>query len=262
MPMRLFVGLFFFLLSSAHAEVNDLKANWPIAIIYDGVGTCDGCAYDMGKALSQIQYRVKLIHPQTEPKDRITEEFLKRGDLFIIPGGDDEVVLKKALKAEEFTAIQNYVRNGGVFLGSCMGAYFASTILWGEGNPKEPGLGLFQGMVKAHRPTKEPRVENIVWKGIHRWMYFQDGPEMIPASVAVETETIDVWGRYEDGKIAAVQAAYGRGRVGLLGPHPEANPGWFAEDHISDPDGSDMDQFRDFMKYLMKDHVRVQPNQF
>jgi hypothetical protein len=63
-----------------------------------------------------------------------------------------------------------------------------------------------------------------------RWMYFQDGVAVTlgKASPAV------VLGRYSStGDVAAVSSPFGRGWVGCVGPHPEANRIWcmFFFDH-------------------------------
>ncbi|MDD5210717.1 MAG: hypothetical protein PHV36_15125 [Elusimicrobiales bacterium] len=119
------------------------------------------------------------------------------------------------------------------------------------GNPAQRWLGLISGAVTAYSSTKEARMENILWqtpggKPHHRWMYFQDGPEFHPDSAAAAA----VWARYKDGAIAALQAPYGKGPVGLMGPHPEAGKTWWSEDHLTDPYGTDTGLFTEFIRAL------------
>jgi glutamine amidotransferase-like uncharacterized protein len=61
------------------------------------------------------------------------------------------------------------------------------------------------------------------WGGEIKEMYFQDGPafELAPNAPARVLAT------YSGGEPAAVIASFGRGRVGLVGPHPEADLEWF-----------------------------------
>lgn len=60
------------------------------------------------------------------------------------------------------------------------------------------------------------------------------GPQFRPTSPGAVT----VLGRYLSGAIAALVAPYGRGSIGLVGPHPEADKSWYSAKLVN-PDGID-----------------------
>jgi hypothetical protein len=47
-------------------------------------------------------------------------------------------------------------------------------------------------------------------------------------------------------------APFARGRVGVVGPHPEATPDWYDDYGLIDPDGLDADLGHDLIDTLMK----------
>ena len=46
---------------------------------------------------------------------------------------------------------------------------------------------------------------------------------------------------YSNGLAAAVVARYGRGSVGVSGPHPEAPASWYSESGLTNPNGVRLD---------------------
>lgn len=129
--------------------------------------------------------------------------------------------------------MRDFVANGGRYLGFCLGAYLAG---------HDPGFGLLSQNGNATQEIEEPgsQVENeddtiiqIDWrfstgpkKGkteLKRWMYFQDGPAL---TLTANSSAI-VLGRYSsNGDVAALLSSFGKGWVGCVGPHPEANQKW------------------------------------
>ncbi|MEC3981503.1 hypothetical protein QMK34_40345, partial [Amycolatopsis sp. H20-H5] len=64
-------------------------------------------------------------------------------------------------------------------------------------------------------------------------MYFQDGPEF----KLQENATANVLARYDNDLPAALVTPYGAGRVGVVGPHPEADQSWYDSAGLANPDG-------------------------
>jgi glutamine amidotransferase-like uncharacterized protein len=131
----------------------------------------------------------------------------------------------------EASVIRQYVHHGGRYAGFCLGGYLAGT---------SPGFGLFPGEVRrfiespgANITTDEDSIVRVIWRGRPRHLYFQDGPCFSGASPA-QAETLAT---YLNGTVAALTVPYGNGRVGLVGPHPEAPQEWYTEQHINNPDG-------------------------
>jgi glutamine amidotransferase-like uncharacterized protein len=79
-------------------------------------------------------------------------------------------------------------------------------------------------------------------------MYFQDGPYFI---VRRGASNVRVLATYTNGKVAALVAPYGKGKVGVSGPHPEATASWYAAYHLIDHDGHGADLGHDLIDTLM-----------
>lgn len=152
-------------------------------------------------------------------------EALSRPDvrLYAQPGaeGDDEAAFRR--QKRDKSAIRSFVAAGGRFLGICMGGFLA-----------EPGFfNIFPGRVDEYYSSKGasvstdvPAVIPVLWRGARRQMYFQDGGFMVPRKKATG---IAVLARYTNDSIAVCVAPYGRGKVGLCGPHPEAPIEWYRQ---------------------------------
>ena len=132
------------------------------------------------------------------------------------------------------TTIRNFVHGGGHYLGFCLGGYLAGS---------NPGFGLLPGDSNeyiesggAEVTSLKDTVISVRWRGGHRRVYFQDGPYFTLQPGAHVT----VLARYENGLAAAVVARYGAGRVGVVGPHPEANRGWYVGSALHPVDSRDL----------------------
>ena len=203
----------------------------PVALVYFGPAVCKGCPQALAKVINDSGFTVRKIYA-----GGITANALKDAKIFAIPGGDDVDDLMKALSANEQQVIRDFVAGGGNYLGVCLGAYVAS----------KDELKLFDGEINAHSKTIEARMEDISWRGQNRWMYFQDGPEF---SIKAK-DSAEIWALYRDGAISALQQSYGKGRLGLVGPHLEADQSWLDEDELLDQDGDDSEYMVEFIKAL------------
>lgn len=78
---------------------------------------------------------------------------------------------------------------------------------------------------------------------------FQDGPcfRLLP-----HAEHVTVLARYPNGEVAALVATFRAGKVGVVGPHPEATPEWYLEFGLIDPDGLDADLGHDLIDTVMR----------
>ena len=151
----------------------------------------------------------------------------------MVGGGSNTIDLDNALGQTGRQEIKNYISNGGNFYGICMGAYYAGSIFYNikDNSITYPGLGLYPGTPGTMGGTTAGRLEVVNWtmdkvtKAYN--LFYQDGPnfylDTIPTGVTVETVA-----KYQsDGSIAALIATYGKGKVFVTGPHPEANSDWF-----------------------------------
>jgi glutamine amidotransferase-like uncharacterized protein len=131
--------------------------------------------------------------------------------------------------------IRAYVGGGGRYLGFCLGGYLAG---------RTPGFALLPGdtdqYVRTKRATVRTTDDTVVevrWRGSRRHLFFQDGPvfQLDPGATGV-----DVLARYPNGELAALVAPFGAGRVGVVGPHPEATPDWYGDLGLPDPDHTEL----------------------
>lgn len=237
----------------------DHQESHPKALIYRGPATCDGCPESIASRLesSTSHFEVKFAGPNEEVD--ITAESLKDVQLYVQPGGGDlDPAWKKTKQYKKI--IRDYVSQGGRYAGFCLGAYLAG------GNP---GFDILPFGSNATDEIDQPGTEvsderdtviRVDWdfqtgprkgetdKG--RWVYFQDG-----AVIQLGQEELPdqlVLGRYSsNGDIAASVIPFGKGWVGVVGPHPEADETWYEGLNFTNPDGIRFDIVHDFIETIM-----------
>lgn len=210
-----------------------MSQSLPVALVYYGPGVCNGCPQSLAKVIKKTGYEVRKVYA-----GGITKDSLRDVKLFAIPGGDDVWGLMNALRPGEAAVIRDFVAEGGNYLGVCLGAYVAS----------KDDLKIFNGDIQSHSKTIEARIEKVTWSGNPRWVYFQDGPEFN----IDDSDKADIWSLYTTGEIAALIQNYKLGRVGLVGPHLEADQSWLDDDNLSDMDGDDSALLVEFIKAIKK----------
>lgn len=140
-------------------------------------------------------------------------------------------------RVSNYTApLQGFVARGGHYLGFCLGAYLAG---------RSPGFALLPPGADATDEVARPGAEvaseadavvRVDWTFVSgrtqrgRWLYFQDGA--VVKGVEDGRDGARVLARYSrNGDVAASVTAYGRGRVALVGPHPEATQKWCTQEN-------------------------------
>ncbi len=212
------------LLAACGAPAPDTR---PLALVYRGkasTGTCSDAVAD----LLRTRLRVEFCGPDEQTP--LTAAALATAVVYAQPGGGSLDDGWRAMRRYA-DVITGYVRGGGRYLGFCLGGYLAGatpgfTLLPGD---TEQYIGTSGAEVRSTRDTVIP----VDWQGKRRRMYFQDGPDFILRSGAKAT----VLARYTNDKIAALVAPYGKGRVGVVGPHPEAPESWYRDLRLTNPDG-------------------------
>ncbi len=220
---------------SSSAEPTAIK---PLAIVYRGPATCDGdggeCApawADMFKSC-QPGFDVMFVGPG-ESSD-VTPEVLAKAGVFIYPGGNDSIAKDWKHVAGYRDAIRDFVQRGGRYLGSCTGGYLAATNPWAGtdiGFGLLPGnAGEYVGSPGADITTTGDTLVDVVWKDV--WgnskhpIYLQDGAFFEAANAS--SPGVLVLATYAaNGAIAALVAPFGKGKVGVEGPHAEAPLSWY-----------------------------------
>ncbi|MFE1932196.1 BPL-N domain-containing protein [Streptomyces sp. NPDC059474] len=203
----------------------------PLALVYRGPQGCPDCAPTIATLLRQAPqpFRVRYVGPGTRVP--LTAEALADAQLYVQPGGGSD--LDGAWRDLRGSAkmMRDWVREGGSYLGLCFGAYLAG---------RNPGFDLLPGDTDGYIDLPDTTVHDqrdtvvpVKWRGKQRHMYFQDGPAFLLDKAA----DADVLATYPNGAAAVVVAPYGKGRVGVSGPHPEADRSWYENAGLKNPDG-------------------------
>ena len=201
----------------------------PLALVYRGPASIDGCPEAVAAALARSRWDLSVRF--VGPREQLPLEpgVLAQARLYAQPGGGG---LRRAHRKMRTAAgaIREFVRSGGGYLGFCLGGYLAG---------ETPGFGLLPGDTDRFisSPGADPdhdgdSLVTLTWCGRPRRMFFQDGPwfDLDPARGPAE-----VFARYGNGLPAAVVAPFGRGSVGVVGPHPEASPDWYLDSGLPVP---------------------------
>jgi glutamine amidotransferase-like uncharacterized protein len=124
--------------------------------------------------------------------------------------------------------LQNYVSNGGHYLGFCLGAYLAGPGYGFDLLPRGVTVGSEIEQRNSQVSNDDDTVIQVDWTFQHgktqtnRWLYFQEG-----AFIKGLDGNAVVLARYSKSRdVAASVTTRGKGSVGLVGPHPEADKSW------------------------------------
>jgi hypothetical protein len=213
----------------------------PIALVFKddtGPAGCDGCAEGwaaMLKADTSYTFDVRYVGPH-EALSVLAGLALPNVAVYVQPGGDGDVDPAFAEVSADATALVNFVKNGGRYLGTCMGGYFMGTdpgfnLLSQVGGNTDEYITSPGAVVKTAIDTEVP----VSWRGTTREVFFQDGNYFTFSNGAAGATAAGatVLATYSNGEVAAVVAPYGNGKVGGAGVHPEAPTDWFTSAHLT-----------------------------
>lgn len=230
---RVFILCSFFTLFSL-AEA----AEKPTIYVLKSSGICDGCSEAISKMLFTEGIQSQILGPAQLKKHVTTNDLLIVGGG--IPGGEGEWTIKQDLtQVGAFEWVKKHIANGGRYLGICAGAYL--TERWIDKEAGEYGLNIFPGEIDNYsKVDKSAKVLELNWINPlqNRFVYFQDGPAFYPK----ENADIQILARFaKDQTPAAVIFPWGKGKVGLISPHLEADYDWTRDEQLKDKDGLDYD---------------------
>jgi glutamine amidotransferase-like uncharacterized protein len=202
------------------------------ALIYKGQGSCEeGCSESAALMATLAGLKPVYVSPSETGKAIFND-----ARVWIQPGGESDdaiLAMNPSLKAN----LKEFVARGGGYVGFCAGAFMATSKI---ANTSLDGLGLIPGVGYPYLPSTDPDVGQMVpmqWGSKVRHLYFEGGPAFkIPQSTSVQ-----VVGLYPGGDIAAIRALFYRGRVFVIGTHPEAPDDWKEYFQLKDRDGRDWD---------------------
>lgn len=191
----------------------------PLALVYRGPASEPGTPEAVVAALRH-RGAVRSAYVGPRQSRRLTAATLRGARLYVQPGGGSVEAAWPHLRPYRRVFV-DWVRGGGHYLGLCLGGYLAAN---------DPGLGLWPGRIVDYKSLRgadisrgTERLARIRWRGTSRVMYVEDPPVF---TVARGARGVTVLARYRSGHIAAATARVGRGRVTVVGPHPEAPASW------------------------------------
>lgn len=188
------------------------------ALVYNGPASAEGCPEAAADIARGAGLNVRFISEVNK-----LPRLLKNTAVFIIGGTEDDMrPLLKAFTPQISAALRRYIQDGGRYLGICGGGFMASTG-WDEDGTQMKGLGIIPASSSVFNDDFSARILSIKWMGKIRPMFYQAGPCF---HIKSSRETLQIIASYDDGSIAAMICSYGKGRVAVCGPHPEAQESW------------------------------------
>lgn len=171
--------------------------------------TCDAqCANGIIQSL-ESHYCFKLFG-----KNEMESGFLNDVDAVLFPGGIGDADRFDRVAKVHKPMIQNYIQQGGCYLGVCMGAYWADRNYFDILDTTRVQQYITQPGADTHRPHVKNMPVN--WQGERTKMFFYDGCTFLGGEQ-------DVYATYETGyPMAMIQ-----NRIGLVGCHPESQEYWY-----------------------------------
>ena len=177
-----------------------------VADPYCSVQSANGIITALGK-----DYIFKLFS-----KNEMEDGFFDSVDIVAVPGGfGDASSFDRLFKANQ-RGVRQFVRNGGKYLGICMGAYWAGSYYL----DLLDSVDAVQYITQPNTDTRRPHAKDISirWQGHPVRMFFYDGCALIG-----DASKFDTIATYANGDAMAVI----QNNIGLIGCHPEAEQFWY-----------------------------------
>ena len=172
------------------------------------------CSVQSGNGIMQAlgnNYNFKLFS-----KNEVEDVFFDKVDMVAVPGGFGDADSYDTLFKNNAQAVRGFVRQGGRYLGICMGAYWAGrhylNIL--------DSVDAVQYLKRPGADTRRPHAKHmsITWRGQPDHMFWYDGCALVGDNTKFETVAT-----YVNGDAMAII----QNRIGLIGCHPEADKFWY-----------------------------------
>jgi len=148
-------------------------------------------------------------------KNELEDNFFDGVDMIIIPGGIGDSESYTTLFKRNAKRVRNFVKNGGKYLGICMGGYWAGKHYLNILN----NIDAVQYIKRPGTDTRRPHAKNIKvnWNGSDTEMFFYDGCALVGNG---NHQTIAT---YANGDPMAII----QGNIGIIGCHPESEQFWY-----------------------------------
>jgi len=150
-------------------------------------------------------------------RHELEQDFFDDVDCIAVPGGIGDAASYRYLLGNHAERINKFVKDGGKYLGICMGAYWAGkhylNIL--------DSVDAVQYLSRPGTDTRRPHAKNIsvTWQGDPMNMFWYDGCALVGDKHKFQTIAT-----YANGDAMAVM----QGNIGLIGAHPESAEHWYS----------------------------------
>ena len=163
------------------------------------------------RALSP-HYRFKIFG-----KNLLEDVIFDDVDMIAVPGGIGDADSFESLTKANRQQINQFIEQGGKYLGICMGAYWAGKDYFNILDK----VDAVQYIKRPNACTRRPHAKNmpIMWKNQPYDMFFYDGC----ALVGDENSPYETIATYSNGDNMAII----QNRIGLIGCHPESEQFWY-----------------------------------
>lgn len=146
----------------------------------------------------------------------LEDNFFDDVDIVAVPGGfGDASSFTRAFK-HNGNRVKQFVKNGGKYLGICMGAYWAGSHYFNILD----NVDAVQYITRPNTDTRRPHAKHIdvIWNGHPNRMFFYDGCALVGNVNKFKTIAT-----YANGDAMAII----QNNIGLIGCHPESDPFWY-----------------------------------
>jgi Biotin-protein ligase, N terminal len=149
-------------------------------------------------------------------KNQVEPNFFDHVDLIAVPGGFGDSDSYDSLFRHNGYEVKEFVRNGGKYLGICMGAYWAGKHYLNLLD----SVDAVQYLKRPGTDTRRPHAKNIAvtWQGKPMNMFWYDGCALVGDTTKFKTIAT-----YANGDPMAIM----QGNIGLIGCHPESEKFWY-----------------------------------
>jgi phosphoribosylformylglycinamidine (FGAM) synthase-like amidotransferase family enzyme len=189
------------------------------------------CSLDCADAVFDVlnmsgKYSAKLVGPSSFPYLILSNSTLEQADCLVVPGGlGDADQYDDSFLRTLSPLIKSYLANGGRYMGICAGGYFAGHHYMDILRPSTKAAQYVRRK-KSTVNHEDHDVVTVNWDKEERTVYFHDGAAFVPRRWYHRVSG-EVVARYKNGDAAALIQKYKNGKVGVMGPHPEAQKWWF-----------------------------------
>lgn len=149
-------------------------------------------------------------------KNAVEDVFFNNVDIIAVPGGIGDASSFENLFRQNGKRVQQFVKDGGRYLGICMGAYWAGLHYFNMLD----SVDAVQYLLRPGTDTRRPHAKNIdvTWLGKPEKMFWYDGCALVG-----NTNKFKTVATYANGDAMAIV----QNRIGLIGSHPESEQFWY-----------------------------------